>query len=275
MTSTQGGSTVARRQLGRRLRALRMGAGKTHEDLSESRVISRTKIWKLETGRVPAKDGDVLALARFYGARPDQTDELMALAWATRETGPAGKAGSAITPWFGEYAELEASCATLRAYNGEMVLGLLQTEAYARAVISAGPDLPSPDVVEQRVAFRMARQRSFQGRSGRVDFVTTAGALQVLVDSPAVMEAQIAHLRGIASRETVSVRVLLATSGAHAAMGNTFMIMDFDDPDDPSLVYLESMVGSHYVERPEQVTRFRQAFERVRAQAVPLEDFVR
>lgn len=273
MTSTQGGSTVARRQLGRRLRALRMGAGKTHEDLSESRVISRTKIWKLETGRVPAKDGDVLALARFYGARPDQTDELMALAWATRETGPAGKAGSAITPWFGEYVDLEASCSTLCAYNGETLHGLLQTEAYARAII-AGDRTLTPAAVEERVGFRMARQRGFLERPARLEFVTTAGALRVVVDSPAVMKAQLAHLRAIGSRGTVSVRVLPSTNGVHAAMGNTFAIMDFADPDDPPLVYLESLVGSHYVERPEQVARFRQAFGQVRAQAEPLEEFV-
>jgi transcriptional regulator with XRE-family HTH domain len=274
MTSTQGGSTVARRQLGRRLRRLRTDAGRTHDDLAEARIISRTKIWKLETGRVPAKEGDVLSLARFLGAGPDVTDELVALAWASRESGPSTRPGSAIVPWFGEYADLEASCSMLRAYHGEMVVGLLQTEEYARAVVAADPHL-TPEVVEQRVAFRMARQRAFLGRSGHLDFVTTAGALQVLVDSPAVMEAQIAHLRAIALKDTISVRVLAATNGVHNAMGSAFMLMDFADPDDPSLVYMESLVGSYYVERPEQIRQFRQVFDRIRAQAVPLEDFVR
>jgi transcriptional regulator with XRE-family HTH domain len=273
MTSTQGGSTVARRQLGRRLRSLRTAAGKTHEDVTETRLLSRTKIWKLESGRISAKEGDVLALARFYGAAPDQTDELIALAWATRETGPATRSGSAITPWFGEYVDLEASCSMLRAYNGETLHGLLQTEDYARAII-AGDLALGPEAVEERVAFRMARQRAFLGEPGRLDFATTSGALRVVVDSPAVMEAQIAHLRAITSRGTVSVRVLPFTNGVHVAMGNTFAIMDFADPDDPSLVYLESLVGSHYVERPEQVARFRHAFGQVRAQAVPLEEFV-
>src|SRR4051812_42585558 len=116
MTSTHSGSAVARRQLGRRLRKLRTDAGKTHEDVAETRLLSRTKIWKLEVGRIPAKEGDVLALARFYGAAAAQTEELIALAWATRETGPAGRPGSAITPWFGEYADLESSCSVLAAY---------------------------------------------------------------------------------------------------------------------------------------------------------------
>src|SRR3954454_13508732 len=211
MTSTQGGSTVARRQLGRRLRRLRTDAGRTHDDLAEARIISRTKIWKLETGRVPAKEGDVLSLARFLGAGPDLTDELVALAWATRESGPSTKPGSAITPWFGEYAELEANCSVLRAYNGETLHGLLQTEDYAREIIASDPNL-TPEAVEERVSFRMARQRAFLDRMARFDFVTTAGALRVVVDSPAVMEAEIAHLLAIAARETVSVPVLTPTA---------------------------------------------------------------
>src|SRR5689334_10364206 len=180
MTSTQGGSTVARRQLGRRLRRLRTDAGRTHDDLAEARIISRTKIWKLETGRVPAKEGDVLSLARFLGAGPDVTDELVALAWATRESGPSSKPGSAVTPWFGEYADLEASCSTLASYHCELVHGLLQTEGYARVLIAADAGL-GPDIIEQRVSFRLARARAFfdRPRPGRLDFVTTAGALRL------------------------------------------------------------------------------------------------
>jgi transcriptional regulator with XRE-family HTH domain len=273
MTSTQGGSTVARRQLGRRLRSLRTAAGKTHEDVTETRLLSRTKIWKLESGRISAKEGDVLALARLYGAGPEQTDELIALAWAARESGPPS---NAITPWFGEYADLEASCSMLGGYHCELVHGLLQTEDYARVLIAADPGL-GPEVVEQRVTFRMARSRAFFDRPepGRLHFVTTAGALRLVVGSPAVMEAQIARLRAIDSRDEVSVRVLPFTNGVHTIMGGSFAIMDFPDPEDPSMVYLESLVGSHYVERPEQVAQFRHAFGRIRAQAVPLEEFLR
>lgn len=151
--------------------------------------------------------------------------------------------------------------------------GLLQTEEYARVLIAADPSL-GQDVVGQRVSFRMARQRAFfdRPRPGRLDFVTTAGALRLVVGSPVVMEAQIAHLRAIGSRDEVSVRVLPVTNGVHTVMGGSFALMDFADPDDPPLVYLESLVGSHYVERSEQVAQFRHAFERIRAQAVPLEE---
>jgi transcriptional regulator with XRE-family HTH domain len=274
MTSTHGGSTVARRQLGRRLKWLRLEAGKSLEDVAEAQLASRSKMWKIETGRIRIKQGDVLALARFYGAGGPQTDELVALAASTAAPGLVTD-GSAVLPWLGPYADFEASCSILREYRCELVHGLLQTPDYARAVIAADSDLP-PAVVEQRIAFRMARQRAFFDRPqpGRLDFVTTAAALHLVVGSAPVMEAQIARLRAVGARDEVSVRVLPFTDGVHVAMDSTFTIMDFADPDDPPLVYLESLIGSRYVERIEHVAEFRRAFDRIRGQAVPLEEYL-
>jgi hypothetical protein len=146
---------------------------------------------------------------------------------------------------------------------------------YARAVTAVNSDL-SAEVVEQRVAFRMARQQAFfdRPRLGPIEFLTTAGVLNLVVGSPSVMEAQIAHLRAVDSGNEVSVRVLPFTNGVHAAMRGSFTILDFEDPEDPPLVYLESLVGSQYVERPEQVEEVRRAFERIRSQAVPLEEYL-
>jgi hypothetical protein len=88
------------------------------------------------------------------------------------------------------------------------------------------------------------------------------------------MEAQIARLRAVDSRDGVSVRVLPSTNGLHPAVGGTFTIMDFADPEDPPLVYLESLVGSRYVEAAEHIDRFKRVFDRIRAQALPLEEYL-
>jgi transcriptional regulator with XRE-family HTH domain len=274
VTSTQGGSTVARRQLGLRLRRLREAAGHSLEDLSTAQLASRSKMWKIESGQIKVKQADVLALARFYGAGGAETDQLLALAVATGAAGLAG--GSAVSPWLGPYADFEASCSVLREYRCELVHGLLQTPDYARAVIAADPDL-SPEMIEQRVAFRMARQRAFFDRAnpGRLDFVTTGETLCVPVGSPSVMEAQIARLRAVASGDGVSVRVIPAANGVHAAMSCTFTVLDFAAPEDPPLVYLESLIGSRYLEAVEHVEEFKRVFDLVRAQAVPLEEYLR
>src|SRR3954469_8959434 len=164
-------------------------------------------MWKIESGRIKVKQADVLALARFYGAGAAETDQLLALAVATGAVCLAG--GSAVSPWLGPYADFEASCSVLREYRCELVHGLLQTPDYARAVISADPDLPAA-AVEQRVEFRVARQRAFFERRhpGRLDFVTTEETLRVPVGSPSVMEAQIARLRAVVAGDGVSVRVV-------------------------------------------------------------------
>jgi transcriptional regulator with XRE-family HTH domain len=273
MVSTQGGSTVARRQLGRRLRRLREEAGRSIEDVAGALLASRSKMWKIENGRIKVKQGDVLALTRFYGAAGRETDQLVALAAATAGAVLLNES-SAVSPWLGPYADFEASCSVLREYRCELVHGLLQTADYARAVVAADSDLP-PEVVEQRVEFRMERQRAFFERAqpGQLDFVTTSGALSVAVGSPSVMEAQIARLRAVDSGDGVSVRILPATC-VHAAMSCTFTIMDFADPEDPPLVYLESLVGSRYLEAVEHIAEFRRVFEQVRARAVPLEEFL-
>jgi transcriptional regulator with XRE-family HTH domain len=276
VTSTQRGSALARRQLGRRLRALRLEAGKSIEDVVEAQIASRTKMWKIETGRMHVKEGDVLSLARLFRADRAVTEQLVTLSAATRSSsGLLVDGAGVLSAWFGPYADLEAECSTLRAYRTELLHGLLQIEDYARAVTAANADL-SAEVVEQRVAFRMARQRTFfaRVRPGPVEFMTSAGVLDLVVGSASVMEAQIAHLRAVDSGDGVSVRVLTSTNGVHAAMRGSFTILDFADPEDPPLVYLESLVGSQYVERTEHLVEYRRAFDRIRDQAVPLEEYL-
>jgi Domain of unknown function (DUF5753) len=88
------------------------------------------------------------------------------------------------------------------------------------------------------------------------------------------MASQIAHLRAISSGDGVSVRVLPATNGVHGFMRGSFSILDFDDPDDPPVVYLESLADIRYVERTDQVLMFRDGFDRIREQAIPLEEYL-
>lgn len=274
--TTEGSSTLVRRQLGRRLRRLREGGGKTIEDVIAANVVSRTKLWRIESGRTVVKQGDVLALVRLYGGDLTDVGDLLTLADATKATGYLEEFGAAVPESLGIYADLEASAAAIADYNSELITGLLQTADYARAVTSVNGAL-SPEVVEQRVGFRLQRQRLFfdRPRPGQMDAVVTEGALNVQVASPVVMEEQRRHLRELASRDGVSVCVLPFERGLHAAMRGPFTVMDFDDESDPSLVYVENLIGSRYIERPEYIAQFRSAFNTLRAQAVPIEEYSR
>jgi transcriptional regulator with XRE-family HTH domain len=270
-----GSPTLVRRTLGRRLKTMREQAGKSIEDVLAAGVASRSKIYRLENGKGVIKQGDVLTLARLYGVDLTSIDDLLMLADATRTTGPKEGYGSLASDQGWVYADLEAGAAVLRDYSPELVHGLLQTEAYARAVTQVNPSL-SPEVVERRVALRMRRQRSFfeRPKPGRLEVAISAGAMDLVVGSPAVAQEQIAHLRVIAAQGKADVRVLVPTNGVHIAMRGPFTLMDFDDPDDPPLVYLESYIGSRYVERKDHVAAFRAAFDAIRTQAVPVEEYL-
>jgi transcriptional regulator with XRE-family HTH domain len=276
MVTAGGRPSVVRRQLGRRLRRLRHRAGKTAEDVTVAGVMSRTKLWRIEGGRTVVKVGDVLALTRLYGVGGAAAEELVRLAAATTGTGYLEDFRGAVRESLGLYAELEAEAAVVSDYQSEIVHGLLQTPDYVRAVVQAIPGLPKK-VIDQRVAFRLRRQRAFLERPspGRIDAIITVGALSVQVGSPAVMEAQREHLRALATRDGVSIRVLPFENGLHPAPHGPFTMLDFDDPDDPSLVYVESLVGGRYIERPDHVAEYRRAFEQVRALAVPIGEHLR
>ena len=139
---------MARRQLGKRLRRLRIEAGRTLDDIAEAQIASATKMWRIETGRISTRPGDVLALARLMDLNPQITDELVALAGATRRKGFQQDHGSPVAEWAGMYAELEAAAVGVRMYKCEMVPGLLQTPDYARAVTAANRKL-EPGAVDR------------------------------------------------------------------------------------------------------------------------------
>ena len=77
----------------------------------------------------------------------------------------------------------------------------------------------------------------------------------------------------MAGQDSIQVKVLPWSIGAHAAMAGAFRILDFDDPEDPDVVYLESHVGALYLEEPAEVDEYRRIFELISKEAVPIEDY--
>jgi transcriptional regulator with XRE-family HTH domain len=268
--------TVVRRQLGRRLKQHREQAGKTHDDVTEAGLASRSKMWKIETGRVAVRQGDILALARLYGLTGNETDELLRLAAASRDTGYLESFGASVPEWGRMYADLESAASQLWIYNSEIMPGLLQCPSYARCVIAADDTLDA-HAVDERARFRATRYEVFFGRSqpGAIRAVLTAGAFDLHVSKDErVMEEQLAFVRALIKEQQVSLRILSSRNGLHTAMRGPFSVLKFDDPADPSLGYVESVVGARYFERPEHVDDFELAFERVWGQASDLEEYI-
>ena len=81
------------------------------------------------------------------------------------------------------------------------------------------------------------------------------------------------HLRVLSQRNNIEIRVLPWSVGAHAAMAGAFRILDFDDPEDPDVVYLESHVGALYLEEPAEVDEYRRIFDLIRKDAIPVQEY--
>jgi hypothetical protein len=216
---------------------------------------------------------NVRALCWLYGADASITDALAELALGTSQE-EWWDASQVIPDWFKLYVGLEASAVRISSYDGEIVPGEFQTEAYARAVFAAQQS-PDPEAADRHVKLRLQRQKMLFGRRPRPQIMTVLGegALTRPVGGKAVLDAQVAHLREVARQDHIQVRVLPWSVGAHAAMAGAFRVLDFDDPEDPDVVYLESHVGALYLEEPGEVDEYRRVFDLISKDAIPVEEY--
>lgn len=269
------GQRVVRRALGRRLTRLRLASGKSRREVADAKLgMSEPTLHRIETGKVPVTAANVRALCWLYGVDQSVTDALAELAVGTSheewwDTNPV------IPDWFKLYVGLEASASQICTYDAEVVPGELQIEEYASAVFGAAKVADTGEA-DRHVSLRAQRQHNLFDRdpAPRLVFVLGEGALIRPVGGPDVLKHQLEQLRLAAGRDGVDIRVLPWSVGAHAAMAGAFRILDFEDPEDPDIVYIESHVGALYLEEPEEVAEYRRIFGLIQADSVPLSEYV-
>ncbi len=265
---------MVRRQLGRRLRALREACGKTRQDVVTTRIMSHGKLETIEYGRAAVRPGDVYELCALYGAAPEVTTALRELASATTHDGWWPERGGAADKTLQTLVDLEYAASAVYVVQQLVVPDLLQTEDYARALERASaPDRPAA-AVETAVRLRMLRQTALAEREVPVDLhvVLGEGVLRLTVGDDSLMKDQGAHLLDVARSDSTEIRVLRFRDGPHTGLLGDFTIMDFPDAEDPSVAYDASYVASRYYDRTAPVERHRAVWSAVHARAVPLED---
>jgi transcriptional regulator with XRE-family HTH domain len=150
---------VLRMLLGSQLRRLREAAGVTPDRAAVEIRASRSKISRMETGKVKFKIRDVADLLSLYGVADEQSrSRLLALARQSSAPDWWMKYSDILPDWFRAYLGLESAASAIRSFEIQFVHGLFQTEDYARAVTRLGHQAAPADEVEQRVALRLKRQ---------------------------------------------------------------------------------------------------------------------
>jgi hypothetical protein len=223
----------------------------------------------METGRIGARPGDVRELLEIYGVTGAEAESLVQLARDARRKGWWHSYGRALPPWFEAYVGLESAAARLCDYQPMVVPGLLQTQGYARAVLRAAPHAGRSEDLSRQVALRMQRQAILgQASPPEVRVVLSESVLRVQVGGPAVMRAQLQRLAELAKRPNLTLQVLPFSTAAHVQPISPFTILEFADPADPAVVYLEHLTGSLFLENEDEVRRYRVVFGHLSAEAL-------
>ncbi|MEU7979896.1 helix-turn-helix transcriptional regulator [Micromonospora sp. NPDC049081] len=262
--------TVRLRRLAAELRGLRTAAGLTRDEVSEQTGINPATLHRIETAKVRPQRRTLMAMLDKYGVTDeDKRSELIALSRQAAQLGWLQAYESELPELYTTYISFEAEARSVRNYESLFVPGLLQTDDYARAVIRGVLPLATDADVHARVKARMQRQESLRKTEPlRFWAILDEAVLHRLTGGPAVMAEQLDALVSAAGQPHVTLQVIPFTSGAHAGMPGSFVVMDFPDPADPALVYIDSMAGDLFLEREADVRRYTSTFEHLRATAL-------
>jgi transcriptional regulator with XRE-family HTH domain len=261
---------VASGRLAAELRAQRERAGFTWEAVAEEMGWSESKLYRIENDKSRIILRDVKRLIKMYGVKGGEEEEaLLELARKAREPDWWHQYSGAIPQWFEIYIVLESSASELFGYGSELVPGTMQTERYARAIMSTAPTADDDDEIENKIKVRTNRQaRLTDDNPLDVWLVLNEAVIRRTVGGPEVMREQLEHLIALARRRNVTLQILPFDIGEHTAMHGSFMLLKFPTPEDPDRVYLEQQIGGIYTQKPHEVEKYALMFDHLRARAL-------
>lgn len=248
---------LSRRTLGTELRRLREAAGVAVSRAAEELDCSISKISRIETGLSTPRRPEIDTLLRLYEA-PDAREELVQLAGEGKQTAWYDSYGDLLAPGstLHRFIGLEAGASLVRSYSSGAVPGLLQTEDYARAIVTASrPGVPA-DELETMIRMRLDRKKVLNRRPEplRIAALLDESVLRRPAQGSGVMRAQVEHLCDIvtADTSTVELRVLPFGLGLHGLLGGAFQILSFDHGES-DVILVEGQDGGGLQEKPDIV----------------------
>jgi transcriptional regulator with XRE-family HTH domain len=262
---TSGSPTVRRRRLAAELRRLRASTDKTAEDVGQVLGWSKAKISRYELAQGGLKPADVARLLDFYGVQGSHREQLLALAEEATHKGWWEAYGDVLSEGHSEYIGLEAEATSILEWQINVVPGLLQTEQYAREVLSGYQETAtiSPRAIERRVQTRLIRQQLLT-RDEPLEYVALLdeSVLHRQRGDQSVMHAQLRRLADVATLPNVTIQIMPLKRN-HGLAVDSFSIFQFGSAHETMLhdvVGLEPLSDQFYVEGDTDTHQFRLAF---------------
>ncbi|MFJ6671925.1 helix-turn-helix transcriptional regulator [Actinosynnema sp. NPDC091369] len=259
--------TFRRRKLARRLRRMREAAGMTIEDAAVALDKHRNSLYRLEAGETRVDVHLARSMMDVYdhydpNLIDDVRDALKPQWWMKFGMRAMG------------YVDLETEARETRELALVYIPGLLQTEPYMRAIFEADALRRTRAELKAQVQIRTIRQRRLIEEEDPLHLLALIdeGAFHQAIGGPEVMRDQLEHLVIMAELNTVTVRVLPRSIGAHGGQNGSFTLLDFPDPEDRTILYVEYPTGSIQVEEPTEVRRAKLLFDHLLDRALSPED---
>ncbi|MBT2395544.1 helix-turn-helix transcriptional regulator [Streptomyces sp. ISL-100] len=264
------GPTTRRRQLGADLRRLRERKGLSLEEAGALVGISKATLSRYETKGGTVKWPAVHALCREYDASEEERQALVELAKEAKIRGWWRSLADPIPESMNLMLTLEDEVIREDHYSCMYVPGLLQTRAYAEAVHRASEMRCTEQEIAHMVDIRMKRQDLLDREDPpHIWAVVDEAVIRRMVGGREVMREQLQHIRDLAKRPHITIQILPFAGGAHAAAVGSFVILGGPAPE-LDVVYVDIIGGGLFMEKPEELERYKLAFQYLQAQALDL-----
>jgi transcriptional regulator with XRE-family HTH domain len=232
-----GSPTVRRRRLAAELRGIRESKGMSGDAVAAALKWSPSKISRYERARTGLQPREVERLLDYYEVTGSRRSLLLALAKDAAQKGWWEQFADSLGPDYQEFIGLEHEASTIDIWHVDVVTGLLQTEAYARHIISSYSKVEpiTPGMIERLVRVRMQRQRVLnRDPEVRLAVVLDESILLRRVGNDRVMYEQLQRLAREADRPSLQLRILELDT-QHTVFGDAFVIFGFEVDTDATM----------------------------------------
>lgn len=268
--------SLRRRRLAAELREMRERSGLSVTEAAKQLNWQASRISRIENRQSGITAPELRKLLDVYEIEDDQYRARLAeLARRVNERGWWQKYAGLIGGDYADLISLEAEARAIRAYEQELVPGLLQTPEYAHAVIRASRPTDTSEEIKRRAEIRLERQEILtrpDPTPPRFNVVLSEGALRRPVGGYDVMRGQLEYLMRPRDRANVTIQVLPFDVGVHPAMVGPFAVMTFPDPDDLGVVSVENATGTLFLEEHDELRIYEELWNTLQASALSPDD---
>ncbi|MFH9943557.1 helix-turn-helix transcriptional regulator [Streptomyces murinus] len=264
-----GRPTVRSRRLGTALKTYRLAAKMDQLQAAEVIAAHQTRVSRIETGHVSARPLEIRALLDAYGVHDVEVrQKLEELARQSKRRGWWLEHAAHLRPDYVDHIALEDDATYIREWQPVMMPGLLQTPAYAEAVIADGPHYMEPERAAQLVKVRVARQAKIEEGGASYTAILWESVVAHPLVSLDIHREQLAAILEIGKRKNVTVQVLPLSAGVLAGYSSAFSSFSFDEEPVVQAVAMDNLRGTSVLEGAEDLAAYANAYDLLRSAAL-------